>query len=279
VSKIEFSGFRGQGSGFRKRRETKNAFLHPAPCTLHPEKGFTLVELMLAAGILAIIGLTIVSTFSAGLNIFYRIAGYTAAKTDIIIAMDKMERDLRNTFSYAGIYFIGSSRKMIFPGLIRTSNGKGLSEESLGSISYYLDDSMKKRALSREVKRYPLAVKKEGSPKGDVQPLTEIEDINFKYYTYDKEAGSYSWAGSWDKSEKIEEKKEAGGALAIDIPLKEREENIPLGVKIEISYKDSGRTITLSRAVFLPPAVSLNLAKIKAESKEENKTGASSEKK
>ncbi|MCX5678719.1 MAG: type II secretion system protein [Candidatus Omnitrophica bacterium] len=241
-------------------------------------KGFTLVEMMLAAGILAIIGLTIVSTFSGGMNIFYRIEGQTAAKTDVLVAMEKMERDLRDTFCYTGIDFIGSSRKMAFPGLIRAFNDKGLPEESLGSISYYLDDRMRKRALSREVKRYSYAVKKESSPPGDILPLAEIEDVNFKYYTYDPESESYNWASSWDKTEKIKKKKEEGVATG-DVLLKDREENIPLGVKIEISYKENGRTITLNRAVFLPTAVSLNLAKIKAKSKTANATGAASEKK
>lgn len=238
--------------------------------------GFTLVEMMLAAGILAIIGLTIVSAFSGGLNIFYRIESYTAAKTDVLIAMEKMERDLRNTFCYTGIDFIGSSRKMTFSGLIRTFNAKGLPEESLGSISYYLDDRMKKRALSREVKRYSQAVKKEGSPKGDILPLAEIEDVNFKYYTCDPETKSYSWASLWDKTEETEESGEKKKGEKDNAPLSDREENLPLGVKIEISYEDGGRTVTLERAVFLQPAVSLNLAKVRALEKEEDATKAES---
>lgn len=238
-----------------------------------PAAGFTLIEMMLAAGILAIIGLTIVSTLSGGLNIFYRMESYTTVKADALIAMEKMERDLRNTFCCTGIDFIGSSRKMTFPGLIRTFSAKGLPEESLGSISYYLDDRPKKRALSIEVKKYPKAVKKEDSGKGDITPLAEIEDINFEYYSYDPEAESYSWESLWDKSEEIKEKEDGKKG---DLPLKEKEYNLPLGVKIEISYKDGDRTITLNRAVFLQPAVSLNRVKTRAAKKEKNKTGAKS---
>ena len=226
--------------------------------------GFTLVEMLLAAGILAIIGLTIVAAFTGGMNIFYRMEGYTSVKTDVLAAMEKMERDLRNTFYYAGIDFTGTSGRMTFPGLIRTFNSKGIPEESLGSISYYLDDRMRKRALSRETKRYSQAIRREESPKGDIAPLAEIEDVNFRYYSCDPEGGSYYWSSSWDRSEAPEDEREEGKENKGDAPLKDREENIPLGVRIEISYKEAGRTVTLSRAVFLQPAVTLNLAKMKA---------------
>ena len=57
------------------------------------EEGFTLVELIIASAILSIIGLTIVSTFSGGLNVYYRMRGYSTVKADVLLAMEKMEKD------------------------------------------------------------------------------------------------------------------------------------------------------------------------------------------
>ena len=231
---------------------------------LKAAKGFTLVEMMLVAGILAIIGLTIVATFSGGLKIFYRMESYNTVKADALISLDKLERDLRNAFPYEGIEFIGSSRKVTFPGLIKRFNSKGLAEESPGAISYYLDDSGRTKALSKEEKRYTQAIKKEGAEKGPITRLAAIENLTFKYYSYDPESDAYSWVSVWDKTEDIEDEEEGKKPKQENVPLKDRKEKFPLGVKIEISYKDADRVITLNRAVFIQPAVWLNLAKVRA---------------
>ncbi|MFH1189728.1 MAG: type II secretion system protein [Candidatus Omnitrophota bacterium] len=236
--------------------------------------GFTLVEIMLVAGIMAVIGLTIVSTFSGGLKIFYRMEGYNTVKADVLIAIEKMERDLRNTFPYNGMEFMGSSKRVTFPGLTRKLNDKGLPEEFPGSISYYLDESGRAKALSREDKRYTQAIKKENPERGLVTRLAEIENLSFKYYSYDNESDSYNWAGVWDKSEGIEAGEELNKKPGQeDLLLKDKTEKIPLGVKIEISYKDGGEIITLNRAVFIQPAVSLDLAKIRAAKKDNKGAG------
>ncbi len=249
-----------QPSAFSKKLKAES-------CKLKASKGFTLVEIMLVAGIMAIIGLAIVSTFSGGLKIFYRMEGYNTVKADVLISIEKMERDLRNAFPYAGMEFIGSSRKVTFPGLIRKFNSDKLPEESLGAISYYLDDSGLTKAFSREEKRYVQAIKKEGRERGSVTRLASIVDLNFKYYAYDPELDSYSWVSVWDKSEDMEDGEEEKPKQE-NVPLKDREEKLPLGVKIEVSYKDDGKVITLNRAVFIQPAVWLNFAKVRAAKKD-----------
>ncbi|MBU0895202.1 MAG: prepilin-type N-terminal cleavage/methylation domain-containing protein [Candidatus Omnitrophica bacterium] len=227
-------------------------------------KGFTLVEMMLVAGILAIIGLTIVATFSSGLRIFYRMEGYNTVKADVLISIEKMERDLKNAFSYRGIEFIGSSKKVTFPGLIRKFNSEGRPEESLGAISYYLDDSGKTKMVSREENKYTQAIKKDRGARGPITRLASIEGLDFKYYVYDPESDFYSWASVWDKSDDMEDDEEDTKPKQENVQLKDREDKLPLGVKIEVSYKDGDKIITLNRAVFIQPAVSLNLAKVRA---------------
>jgi hypothetical protein len=229
--------------------------------------------MMLVAGILAVIGLTITSTFAGGLNIFYRMEKYSTTKADVLISMERLERDLHNAFYYNGIDFIGEPKKVTFAGIIKTKTDKGIAEESLGAISYYRDDSKLTRTLSREEKKYSMAVKNKEAGKGAVTALSPIEDINFKYFSYDPEAESYSWVDSWDKSEERLDRKDEGKSGAGKIALKDMPEDIPLGVKISMSYKDDGKVITLSRVMFIRPAVSLNLAKIKAKLEKEGKGG------
>ena len=236
------------------------------------DKGFTLIEMMLVAGILAVIGLTIASTFAGGLNIFYRMENYTNTRADIMISMEKLERDIRNAFYYTGIDFIGESKKLTFPGIIKRRGPNDRPEESVGSISYYRDDSKKIRTISREEKKYSIAVKNKDAPKGVVTALSPIEDTRFKYFSYDPEAESYSWVDMWDKSEERQAREEEGKAKTGKILLEDAPEDIPLGVKVEISYKDGGKATTLERIIFIKPSVSLNLAKIKAKLKKEKKS-------
>jgi len=243
----------------------------------HKTKGFTLVELMLVAVLLGIVGLAIVATFAGGLKIFDRMESYTAAKTDVLLSMEKMEKDLRSTFPVKGVGFIGEAKKMTFPAILRTVSAKGQAEESLGSVSYYLDNAGDVRALSREERTYIQAVQKGSSEHGDIAVLAPIEDLNFQYFSYDPEAETYSWVNLWDKSEPKEDQKEEGKAPKGVIALENRPEDIPLGVRIKISYRDGDKTLTLNRTVFIKTAVSLNLAKKKAKAEKHNSKKVESE--
>ncbi|MDD5225734.1 MAG: type II secretion system protein [Candidatus Omnitrophica bacterium] len=243
----------------------------------HKTKGFTLIELMLVAVMLGALGLAIVATFAGGLKIFNRMQSYTVTRADVLLVIEKMERDLRNTFSFKGIDFIGGPKRMTFPSVLRTVSAKGQVKESPGSVSYYRDDSSHERALSREEKAYAQAVKKGSSEHGDIAVLAPIEDVDFQYFSYDPEAKTYSWGNEWDKSEDGEDSKEEGKVPKGVVALADRPENLPLGVKIKVRYEDGGKIFTLSRVVFIETAVSLNAAKKKALAEKNNPQEAPSE--
>jgi prepilin-type N-terminal cleavage/methylation domain-containing protein len=237
----------------------------------HKEKGFTLIEMLLVASMLAAIGLTIATTFAGGLKIFNRMESYTAVKADVLLSLEKMERDLRNAFAYKGIDFIGEAHRVTFPAILTKFSSKEKAVGSLGSVSYYRDDSSNERALSREERAYSQAVKKGSSGRRDSTVLlTPVEDISFQYFVYDPEAKTYSWVNVWDKSKDKEEAEEEGKVAKDIIALEARPEELPLGVKITVSYADGGKTFALTRTVFIKTAVSLNSAKRKAESEKNN---------
>ena len=227
----------------------------------HKVKGFTLIELMLVTVMLGMVGLTIVSTFAGGLKIFNRMENYTAAKADVLLCMEKMEKDLRSTFPVKGIDFIGEPRKMTFPAMLRTPLGKGSIGEAVGSVSYFLTDRLQEKGLVREEKKYALAVNKTSTERGDAAVLTTVEDIEFQYFSYDPDADTYNWVDAWNKSEAKETRTAEGKAGKVALPLGNRPEVLPLGVKIRIRYKEGRKILTLSRMVFIKTAVSLNAAK------------------
>ncbi|MFH0986380.1 MAG: prepilin-type N-terminal cleavage/methylation domain-containing protein [Candidatus Omnitrophota bacterium] len=241
-------------------------------------KGFTLIEMMLVAVLIGIVGLAIVATFAGGLKLFHRVESYTAAKADVLLSLERMERDLRNTFSLKGIDFIGESHRVTFPAILNGVSSKGQVAESPGSICYFRDDNGHDRALSREEITYAQAVHEENSGHGPITALASIEDIQLQYFSYDPEAGTCRWGDVWDKSEARKEREEKGEEASQDVAgLEHRPEDIPLGVKIKINYADGGKILTMSRTVFIKTAVSLNLAKRREKTEKDHSKEARSE--
>ena len=243
----------------------------------HKAHGFTLIELMLVAVLLGIVGLAIVATFAGGLKIFDRAENYTAAKADVFLAMEKLEKDLRSAFPVKGIDFIGEARKMAFPAILQRFSAKGRAEESLGSVSYYRGDAGDAGVLSREEKTYAEAVKKENSGHGEIEELASIQDIHFQYLSYDPQTETYRWDALWVKPKVKEEEKRESHASKGVFALEDRSEDLPLGVKIKIGYADGDKFFTLDRTVFIKTAVSLNLAKKRAKAEKKSSQKAESE--
>ncbi len=77
--------------------------------------GFTLVEIAVAAALLGMTALAVMSVFAGGAKVYYRLRDYAGVETDVLIALDKMERDLRNTHPIFGIPFHGESKRIEFP--------------------------------------------------------------------------------------------------------------------------------------------------------------------
>ena len=50
------------------------------------KKGFTLIELAVASMLLAVVGLAIVSTFTGGLKVYYRLRDNVSARTEILMS-------------------------------------------------------------------------------------------------------------------------------------------------------------------------------------------------
>ena len=78
-------------------------------------KGFTLVELLVALCIFSIMTAAVVSVLSSGLKVYKRIKSFSGTQTDALIALEKLERDLNNTFIITGIDFSGSAENVSFP--------------------------------------------------------------------------------------------------------------------------------------------------------------------
>ena len=105
--------------------------------------GFTLVELLIAASLAAILGLAVVSTFATGFKAYNQLKNADLAQADILLSFQKMENDLKNTFHFSGIDFTGDKTRISFAGFIRGGSG-------IGRITYYFDAGTGKSLIKTE---------------------------------------------------------------------------------------------------------------------------------
>jgi len=247
------------------------------------QRGFTLIELLIAAAIGAMIALAVGATFAGGLKIYNSIESRGGARTDVLLGLEKMERDLRSMLALSDITFNGGPKNITFAGIVNSS---------LGSVTYYLDE--KKENLIRKEANYPQALAEGDTGEIAREKLIPVKDIAFTYFIYDAGLESYEWTDSWVpesalekevKTEGEEETKDEGRRINKDgegdIRMDEGrgtkdegggardEDKIPLGVKIELSYEDGGKDVTRARTVFMPVAVSRHMAMLAKQREEE----------
>lgn len=198
--------------------------------TLSAKSGFTLIEVMVAASILGIIGLTILTTFASGFQVYDRVQSYGGVQADALIALDTLERELHNTFPLSTVPVEGSAGELAFPAIIETLeniDGEERIVSSLGRIYYFFDEA--NAALIRAEQDYGQASSGQKPSGGSGEPLVTIDSFAFSYLTFNQEAKDYSWGTSW----------------------KAQEADPLVGVKVELGYQNGGEPVILTRTVFL----------------------------
>ena len=226
---------RVQGSGFRV--QGRRGKLSPIPYPLSPKKAFTIIELLLAASIMSMISLAVLSTFGAGLQTFERVQSFGGFQADVLVFLEGLERDVRNTFAFSPIKFQGDSQGMSFAAVGTKLDEEGNEFTVLEERSYDFDSSQKV-LISKEEDFAPTVSSATSSFVGEsvrTQRITPIKTVEFQYYSYSKvikdgeEKIESGWQGPWTD-----------------------EENIPRGIKIILTFDDGGEEVSLARTVFIP---------------------------
>ena len=197
--------------------------------------GFTLIEFLVAAAIMSIISLAVVAMFASGLRVYEKVQNYVGLRADVLIALEKIERDVRNVVSSSSIEFIGDHDDVSFAAITN--------EGGLGRIMYYVKGRYD--VLTREEQAYARAsASKIRKNKGDVTKLVSVKDIDFSYYYYHSDMKEYKWKNKWDlhedEDDDVSERKIS------------EEERVPLGIKVELTFREGQRDITLTRTVLIP---------------------------
>lgn len=167
------------------------------------KRGFTLVELLVAISIVAIIGLAIYATFSSGIRVWNKIAS-AEGEEDIGIFFEKFVKDLRNSFPYSRINFMGAGHRLRFAAPIWSQCEDEVKKE-IGRVDYIFDPE--EGYLTRSQANYSEICEDEEAVARTL--VEDVEDVRFAYYYYDTEGKDYLW-------------------------MERTTENIPLAVKVEV---------------------------------------------
>lgn len=183
-------------------------------------RGFTLLELLLVVCMLSVISLAIYSTFNNGVKIWQRL-NKPLAEEDVGIFFDKFSRDIRNVFWFSGIDFSGSGKSLEFPTLVHSVR---LQKRTVGQIGYFFDSAS--GSLKRTEKDLTHITEDEKGLVMDV--LSEVRDIKFSYYFYNKEKNLYEWSEEWT------------------------EKDLPVAVRVKIRVEDDGERKELAKTISIP---------------------------
>jgi type II secretory pathway component PulJ len=150
-----------------------------------PSNAFTLVELLLASGLVALMSVGIFTAFVNGARLWERVAAVSRS-LEIAIFLDRWGEDLRKSMPISGIGAKGISSRFSFPTIVYTradAHGRHAFDEwvhQIGAVQYYYEPETK--TIYRRQANYSQALKGQwGPPAPQVQGIEEME---VRYYTH-----------------------------------------------------------------------------------------------
>lgn len=155
---------------------------------------FTLIELLIASGIFAVVMISAYSAFNSGLlgyrNIGERVDTYQAART----VLERLNPDLRNAFSYSRdeARFTGKKEEITFLTLADTYTQDKMIQE-YAFAGYRLADKKMMRLLRRN--RDALNNNSETQPE---EMAAGVKELSFTYLYLDPADNSLKEKDSWD---------------------------------------------------------------------------------
>jgi hypothetical protein len=170
--------------------------------------------------IISVVALAVYATLNNGLKIWQRI-NQVLPEEDLDIFFDRFALDLRNTFKFTGIAFLGKEDRLQFATLV---NSPRLQATTVGELIYSYDDEAK--ALNREQRDFSQIYTENN---GVIQQLiSNIKSFKFLYYVYDVGKKEYLWQEESSK------------------------EDLPLAVRMELELLHGNKTKKITRTVGIP---------------------------
>ena len=142
------------------------------------KKGMTLIEILIAVSLVAVISVVIYQSIAGGIMVWRR-NQRLLVEEDIVIFFDKLTYDLKNSFEFSVLNISGGETSFSFPTIVYMLNDSDDQEyeKQIGMVEYFLnyDD----HSLRRRQAGYGQSI--DGSWGREQILIENIEDIKFKY--------------------------------------------------------------------------------------------------
>ena len=188
-------------------------------------RGFTLVELLVVAAILAVVTAVLGACISAGVRVLASARAFNTGGADASLALDLIEKDLMNTYVFYAVPFVGEPQAARFPTLVppRGADGRPGEGDAVGTVSYAFDRTS--GTLRRSRWQFPPA-----AAPTEVREEAIVSDLRSVDWSY---AGASSgpeasWKRQWDNPT-----------------------NLPVRVRVELTFGDA-ESVVHARSVVLP---------------------------
>lgn len=199
-------------------------------------RGFTLLELLIAASIFSLIILSIYSAFQTGILSYRKVDSAFEVFQTARILLNRMELDLKNASAYTqdDSWFKGGGKSLDFVTVVDYYK-EDEPNINIYHIRYELTDEKLKRTCYTGID----AIKKDTEAVGK-ESSYEIKDITFQYATGKADK---PWQDSWPEGDSVQ--------------LSGQTKTLPLAVKITLSLIEKGRTeegniVEFNKVVSLP---------------------------
>lgn len=159
-------------------------------------KAFTLVELLLAGLLLTIVAGSLVAALSMGVRIYGAAERESAARLNILLAMEVLRKDLRQAWPSARIPLKGQSDSLALPVLCRLSLG-GEDPSPIPCRAEYVLDAAKNR-IRRVV--WPAGTAEESATLRQENWCPGVEGLRFRYGTRVIGDRAPVWRSHWPAS-------------------------------------------------------------------------------
>jgi len=195
--------------------------------------GFTLLELLIALSLFAVIMVVVGSVFSTGILAWRRAEGESEQYQEIRLTFDRMGLELRNMIPYQGTPFEGKEERLSFL-QVRVPHSPSSAPDWV-LVTYEVKRTPQAISL---VRRTHFLLQEKDSEDTLLSPLSEIQ---FSYPLFD-ENGKWVWKESWDPGK---DKKNFPPFLKMALSIKEGEKweklfLIPSGETAEVTPSHEG---------------------------------------
>jgi type II secretory pathway pseudopilin PulG len=158
----------------------------------------SLIEVLVAAAIVAIIGTAVAAVLAGGLRVWERVHDELNSQTAMAIGMEMLERDVHNACHFYGISFEGDVTHFAMAVPMKISAAGGSVYTAVGTIDYAYDSG--RHALVRARWAFPSARATEASPE---VVIPDIADATCEFLKCLPEERTARWQTAWHEKNAI----------------------------------------------------------------------------